>query len=484
MERNVSEVSCPGGGRTTDRIREVAAMLSGVMPPEEMLTGADVGERYAQDATGTPGSLPELVLRPTSTAEVAHILRACDALRQPVVVQGGRTGLAGAARPLSGEVVISLERMNRIEAPDPDMMSIVAEAGVTLQSVQEAAEGAGLTFGVDIGSRGSATVGGNLATNAGGIRVLRYGMYRAQLIGLEAVLADGSILSSMRGLHKDNAGYDLGQLFVGSEGTLGVITRACLRLFPRPRSAINAFGAATSVEASIALLHCLRQHLGPSLSAYEVILNDLYRPVWELLGAAAPMPPTAPIYVLAETQGADPEIDREALQDALMAAVQEGLLSDVVVAQSGRDYRRLWGVREKCSEYLFALDSTIGLDVSLPLARMSEFLGAAGSALAAVDKDARAYVFGHLGDGNLHYIVRTARHDEVADAVLSCTAAHGGSISAEHGIGLDKKRWLRLVRSESEIAAMRRLKQALDPNLILNRDRVFETERGPEEGVR
>jgi len=363
-----------------------------------------------------------------------------------------------------------------VEPPDTDMMSVVAEAGATLQAVQEAAEDAGLTFGVDIGSRGSATVGGNLATNAGGIRVLRYGMYRAQLIGLEAVLADGSILSSMRGLHKDNTGYDLGQLLVGSEGTLGVITRACLRLFPKPRSAINAFCAAASVDASIALLHRLRRHLGPFLSAYEVILNDLYRPVSELLGAAAPMPATAPIYVLAETQGADLETDRNAFQEVLMAALEEELLSDVVVAQSGRDYVQLWGVREKCSEYLFALGGTIGFDVSLPLGRMSSFLDAAGTALAAIDPAARAYVFGHLGDGNLHYIVHTTNHERVADAVLSCTAAQGGSISAEHGIGMDKRPWLRLVRSESEIAAMRRIKQALDPNLILNRDRVFEVE--------
>ncbi|WP_436644318.1 FAD-binding oxidoreductase [Microbaculum sp. FT89] len=463
------------GATHSERCGELLSMLSGRLSAGTVVAGPDVGPQYARDATATPGLRPELVLRPGTAEEVAAILKACDELRQPVVVQGGRTGLAGAARPLAGEVALSLERLTRIEPPDPDAMSIVAEAGATMQGVQDAADTAGLYFGVDIGARGTATVGGNLATNAGGIRVLRYGMYRAQLLGLEAVLADGAILGSMRGLQKDNTGYDLGQLLVGSEGTLGVITRACLRLFPKPETATNAFCAAVSVDAAITLLHRLRQRLGPFLSAYEVILGDLYGPVSEILGAAAPMPATAPIYVLAEMQGNNPDGDRDLFQDALMAAVEEGLLCDVVVSQSGRDYAGLWGVRETCSEFLFALGGASGFDVSVPVRRMTAFLDAAGVALARVDPQAQAYVFGHLGDGNLHYIVRTDRHGPVADTVLSCTAAHGGSVSAEHGIGIDKRPWLRLVRSEAEIDAMRRIKRALDPNLILNRGRVFET---------
>ncbi len=355
-------------------------------------------------------------------------------------------------------------------------MRVIAEAGAPLQTVQQAADAAGLFFGVDIGARGTATIGGNVATNAGGIRVLRYGMFRAQVTGLEAVLADGSVLSSLRGLAKDNTGYDLGQLLVGSEGTLGVVTKACLRLHPRPAGETAAFCALPSLDAALALLARLRERAGSVLSAFEGIFPAMYEAAAGMLGPAAPLKAGAGFYVLAEIQGDDPERDTALFQDVLMAACEEGLVDDVVVSQSGREFEALWRAREGCNDFLTAPENrgrVLGLDVSLPLGRMAGFMADSEAALARLDPAAGIYVFGHLGDGNLHYQVMTPLKAEAAGIVMERAAAHGGSISAEHGIGVDKKPWLHLSRSDAEIAAMRRVKRALDPNAILNRGRIF-----------
>ena len=323
-----------------------------------------------------------------------------------------------------GEAVLSLERMTALEAPDRAAATIIAEAGAPLQMVQEAADAAGLMFGVDIGARGTATVGGNIATNAGGIRVLRYGMYRAQVLGLEAVLADGSILTSLRGLAKDNSGYDLNQLFIGSEGTLGVVTRACLRLHPKPATEVAAFCALGSLEAAIALLGLLKQRLGPLLSAYEVNFSPLYGAMIAGMAAPAPLPAGAPVYVLAEIQGNQAELDGERFASVLMQAVEDGIVDDVVVSQSPREFRALWDVREEANRFLFSIEGMIGVDISIPLARMAAFLRDAEAAIRAVDRSAEIYVFGHLGDGNLHYQVDTrepaAAYEIIYRGVAAC----------------------------------------------------------------
>jgi FAD/FMN-containing dehydrogenase len=448
--------------------------LDGKLDVGGILAGPSVDERYRDDPDGKLGVLPEVVLRPRDAEGVALVLAACNRLGQPVVTQGGRTGLAGSARVQPGEVVLSLERMTGLGLPDREAATIVAEAGATMQAVQEAADGVGLMFGVDIGARGSATVGGNIATNAGGIRVLRYGMYRAQVLGLEAVLADGSVLTSLKGLPKDNSGYDLNQLFIGSEGTLGVVTRAALRLHPKPLSEANAFCALPSFEAAIALLGLLRQKLGPLLSAYEVNFAPLYDDMIAGMAAPAPLPAGSPVYVLTEIQGNEPDRDGERFAEVLMQAVEDGIVSDVVVSQSPREFHALWALRESVNPFLFAMKGLIGVDVSLPLARMEAFLAETETAIRAIDASAAIYVFGHLGDGNLHYQVRTAEPAAAYDIIYRNVAAAGGGVSAEHGIGLDKKRWLPLVRSDAELAAMRRLKAAFDPNNILNRGRVFD----------
>ncbi|MBN9217509.1 MAG: FAD-binding oxidoreductase [Mesorhizobium sp.] len=442
-----------------------------------VLTGSDVDQRYRDDPDGKLGALPEVVLRPRDTIGVAAALAGCNAVGQPVVIQGGRTGLAGGARVQPGEIVLSLERMSGLAAPDTQAATIIAEAGATLQAVQEAADGAGLMFGVDIGARGSATVGGNIATNAGGIRVLRYGMYRAQVLGLEAVLADGSVLTSLKGLPKDNSGYDLSQFFIGTEGTLGVVTRAALRLHPKPASEVAAFCALPSLEAAIALLGTLRQKLGPILSAYEVNFAPLYDEMAATMAMQAPLPVGSPVYVLAEIQGSEPDRDGERFAEVLMQSVEDGLVEDVVVSQSPREFRALWDVREDANRYLFSMKGMISIDVSLPLERMAAFLDAADSAIHAADPGARIYVFGHLGDGNLHYQVLTVDPYAAYTIIYRAVAAAGGGVSAEHGIGLDKKQWLHLVRSDAEIATMRRLKASFDPKNILNRGRVFDLDR-------
>lgn len=458
----------------TQQIDRLLSQLYRRLDAAAIVIGDAIDPRYGDDLSGKGGGQPELVLRPRNAADVAEILRLCSGIGQKLVVQGGRTGLAGGARVQPGEAVLSLERMTAVEAPDVAAATIIAEAGAPLQMVQEAADASGLMFGVDIGARGTATVGGNIATNAGGIRVLRYGMYRAQVLGLEAVLADGSILTSLRGLAKDNSGYDLNQLFIGSEGSLGVVTRACLRLHPKPATEVAAFCALGSLEAAIALLGLLKQRLGPLLSAYEVNFSPLYGAMIAGMAAPAPLPVGAPVYVLAELQGSQADLDGERFASVLMQAVEDGIVDDVVVSQSPREFRALWDVREEANRFLFAIEGMLGVDISIPLAAMADFLRNAEAAIHAVDSSAEIYVFGHLGDGNLHYQVDTTEPAAAYEIIYRGVAACGGAVSAEHGIGLDKKKWLNLVRSDAELSAMRRLKVAFDPHNILNPGRIFD----------
>lgn len=458
----------------TPKSDQVLSILQARLDKAAILAGDAIDPRYSDDLSGEPGARPELVLRPRSTNEVAEILKACNDARLPLVVQGGRTGLSGGARVLAGEAVLSLERMTTLQEVEPTAGTIVADAGVPLQLVQEKADAAGLVFGVDIGARGTATIGGNIATNAGGIRVLRYGSFRAQVLGLEAVLADGSVLSSLKGLAKDNSGYDVSQLFIGSEGTLGVVTRACLRLHPRPVTQSAAFCSLPSLDAAFGLLKFLRARLGNLLSGFEVILAPLMGDMVAALGFTAPVALTSPVYVLADIQGMTHGADEEAFIETLSQAIEDGLVEDVVVSQSEREFHALWTLRDDVNRFLFAEDAMLSLDVSLPLPKMATFLDMARAAQGRADPAAQEYVFGHLGDGNLHYVVRTDRPDDVASAVFECVAKSGGSISAEHGIGLDKKAYLHLTRTPAELAAMRRLKAAFDPNNILNPGRIFD----------
>jgi len=455
----------------------VLERLTRRLPPAALLAGEASDARYRETLSAHPAAEPAFVMRPGDANEAALCLAVCEEARQPVAIQGGRTGFQGGERVRQGEAVLSLERMTRLSAIDEVGATIDAEAGVPLQRVQEAADEAGLLFGVDIGARGSATIGGNVASNAGGIRVLRYGMFRAQVLGLEAVLADGTILTSMRGLPKDNAGYDLNQIFIGSEGTIGVVTRARLKLHPKPAAELAAFCGVPSLEAAIALLSHVRAELGPLVSAFEVIYAEALEGALVCARQDRPVE-RSPFYVLAELHALQPEADGERFAATLMAAHEAGLVGDIVLAQSDREFRALWALRDACSTYVSSLDRCIGCDISIPARHLAAFTEEAERMVRALDRRALLPVFGHLGDGNLHYIVQTDRPDAVVDAVHECVARFGGSIAAEHGVGFDKKRYLSISRSGAEIAAMRRLKRAFDPHNILNPGRVFDLDAG------
>ena len=453
------------------------AALRRQLPGSAVLTGDDVGERYSVDFTGENSRMPLAVIRPGSTEEVALVLRMCSAFDQPVVVQGGLTGLAGGATPRRGEIALSLERLAGIEAVDATAMTVTARAGTPLQAVQAAAEDAGLLLPLDFGARGSCHIGGAIATNAGGNQVIRFGMTRNLVLGLEAVLADGTVISSMNRMLKNNAGYDLKQLFIGSEGTLGVITRAVLRLFPRLSSRCTALCAVAAFPQSVALLREAQAQLGSSISAYEVMWAPYFdRVVGHVEHLRSPFEKAHPLYVLIETEGSDQASDAQRFEEVLGSTLEAGLIEDAVIAQSEKDRQTFWAIRDGVGEITQALIPYASLDVSMELAEMPDFLEAFDAALSSTLPQALNLVFGHVGDNNLHLFVSTRRERDV-EAILDIgyqlTGAHGGSISAEHGIGVLKRGYLHHSRTEQEIELMRRLKKALDPKGILNPGRVI-----------
>lgn len=455
------------------RFAEFSDRIRPLLDHNGMLEDAAARAAHDRDATGIAGASPLAILRPRNADELSKILSVASEMAQPVVVQGGRTGLAGGARPRDNEVAIVLERMRTRLPVDEADATIEVEAGVPLEEVQKAALEADLYFGVDLGARGTATVGGMISTNAGGIRVLRYGMFRDQIAGLEGVLADGTILTSMRGLVKDNAGYDLRQLFIGTEGTLGIVTRAKLRLHPAPITQGAALLSLGSIESAMRLLALLRQRLGDLLAAFEIMLPEVYEGTLKHMRMHPPLRPGSQVYILTDIQGRAPDTDIKRFHAALGEALEDGIAEDAVVSSSGREFNDLWAIREGINAYIFAQGKALGFDVGIPLSSMANFLADARQRVHAIDGAASPFVFGHLGDGNLHYIVRTEHPTAVANAVLAATASSGGTISAEHGIGRDKRDWLHLCRSDAEISVMARLKQTLDPAGILNCERVI-----------
>ena len=424
-----------------------------------------------------------LMVSPDSTEQVSAVVRACSEAGTAIVPQGGNTGLCGGAIPDSSgkQVLLSLSRLNQIRSITAPDFSLVAEAGCVLESIQNAADAAGLFFPLSLAAEGSCQIGGNLSTNAGGINVLRYGTARDQALGLEVVLADGTIWNGLRSLRKDTAGYDLKQLFIGAEGTLGIITAACLRLYPAIRNANTVLLALPSAANAVEALAILRGELADQLQAFELIPQRAIRYVLRHIPSNKfPLGLESPWYVLLETSNIEMN---EALESRLMALHERGLVSDIVIAKSRTEANDLWRLRHAISEAQKMEGASLKHDVSVPVNKVGEFLEAAEIAVHRQMPGVRAVPFGHVGDGNIHFNLSQpkkwsaeaflAEQERLAEVVYDVVDSFGGSISAEHGIGQAKREHLQHYRGETEIRLMRAVKTALDPANIMNPGKVI-----------
>lgn len=442
-----------------------------------LLKGADISERYQHDWSSEAPGIPVAVARPLDTAEVSAIMRLCHEHDQAVVVQGGLSGLCGGANPQGNELAISLERLNGVEEIDTAAMTMTVRAGTPLQVVQETAAAAGFVFPLDLGARGTCNIGGNISTNAGGNQVLRFGMTRNLVLGLEAVLADGTVISAMNKMLKNNAGFDLKHLFIGSEGTLGIVTRAVLRLYPKARSRCSALLAVQDFKSVTSLLRKVTGDFGGTLSTYEVMWSSYYHFITDnVKGVKSPFAERYPLYVLTEMEGSNQEQDQSVFENVLGAAMEEGLVADAVIAASGKDREGFWKIRDGVAEIGGFIKDTGNFDVSVPISLMESFLEAVQQALVEALPEAKMLVFGHVADSNLHFICYTGRHADIKsiyEVVYGVVGRFEGSVSAEHGIGVQKIKVLHHSRSEAELALMQTLKSALDPKGLLNKGRVL-----------
>jgi FAD/FMN-containing dehydrogenase len=411
---------------------------------------------------------------------VAAVVRRCVDAGIGIVPQGGNTGLCGGATPIGGEIVISVTRLKRIRHVDAVNATITVEAGCTLQQVQEAAEAADRLFPLSLAAEGTATIGGNLSTNAGGVQVLRYGNARELCLGLEVVLPDGRIWSGLRGLRKDNTGYDLKQLFIGAEGTLGLITAAVLKLFPKPRQRVTAWVAVASPVVAVELLSQLRRHAGDRLTAFELIgRTGLELVMRHISGSQEPLAGRADWQVLIElTDSADGSDLGPLMEHALAEAIETGVAIDAAIAHSVAQAKALWRLRENISEAQKIEGLSIKHDISIPVSRIPEFIDRAGAALRQAFPGVRIVCFGHLGDGNLHYNPSKAEAQDNAEFIAATGGVNrivhdivdelGGSISAEHGLGQLKRDEIKRYKSEVEMDLMRAVKQAVDRHGLMN----------------
>ena len=425
-----------------------------------------------------------MVLRPASVAEVSAILKLANETTTPIVPQGGNTGLVGGQIPHHNEIVLSLNRLDRIREVDPTSNTITCEAGVTLQRAREAAAAVDRLYPQLLPSEGTCTIGGNLSTNAGGTAAIAHGIARSHALGLEVVLADGRVLNNLNKLKKDNTGYDLKNLFIGAEGTLGIITAAVLRLVPRPRSVETAFVAVASAQAALELLGIAQERSGGDVTSFEIMTRQGVELVLQYgAGCRDPLAAPHPWYALIELSSQQREGLREVLEGFLEEGMERGLIIDATIADSLEQAKAFWRIREMFGEVQRYAGGSIKHDVSVPVAAVPAFIEAANAAVTALIPGARPLPFGHLGDGNIHYNVSQPvgadkaeylkRWNEVNAAVFAVVKKYGGSISAEHGIGVMKRDLLPSVKDPVALDLMRSLKRMLDPNGILNPGKVL-----------
>ena len=458
--------------------KKVLEDLQVFLPKKAFLVDEQVSNRKAGGLHTEEAIQAEIIVRPESTEEVSKILSVCNQAGQPVIVHGGLTGLVYGTRTSPDQLILSLERMNNIEEIDPIGRTLTCQSGVTLQNIQEKAESENMIFPLDLGARGSCSIGGNISTNAGGNRVIRYGMTRDSVLGIEAVTSDGTILSSMNRMIKNNAGYDLKQLFIGTEGTLGIVTRCVLRLREAPISQNTALVGIENFPSIITFLKHIDSGLGGNMSAFEVMWKEFYEMVTNSLDEKSlPLKKNIPYYVLVESMGSDQVKDEEHFESLLQKALEDSVIVDAVLAKSEKERKALWAFRddvEKQAQY----GPTVMFDVSLPINEMEEYVSKVDLNLQKHWKEFHHIVWGHLADGNLHLVVGTGNLEsdtiqKIENSVYEPLERIGGSISAEHGIGLEKKPYLHLSRSEAEINYMKALKDTFDPKGILNPGLIF-----------
>jgi D-lactate dehydrogenase (cytochrome) len=455
---------------------------------------AIVGERYAItdpavlaphliEGRGLYHGRTSMMLRPGSVAEVAAILKLADETRTPLVPQGGNTGLVGGQIPFDGELILSLTRLDKIREVDPDSNAMICEAGVVLQKAQEAAAAVDRLFPLSLGAEGSCTIGGNLSTNAGGTGALAYGITRDLVLGLEVVLADGRVMNLLSKLKKNNTGYDLRHIFVGAEGTLGIITAAALKMFPRPRAVETAFIGLPSPAAAVKLLNLAQARAGGTVTSFELIIRDVLEfAVKHGQGVRDPLATKHPWYVLMEVSSQNDEGLRDSIEQLLADAIEKGFVTDATIAASLDQTKAFWHLRHVLPEVQKPEGGSIKHDVSVPVAAVPDFLAEASAAVQALIPGARQVPFGHLGDGNMHFNVSqpvgadTAQYlalwGEMNAVVDKVVLKHNGSISAEHGIGKLKRDTLPKVKDPVALELMRGFKRMLDPNGILNPGKV------------
>ena len=449
--------------------------LKNIVGDENVFDGKEVLDRSAIWGTNQP-CVAKAVVSPLNTQELSSILELCNANRQSVVPMGGMTNLVQGAVTSVDDIAVSFEKMNRIEEIDATAHTMTVQAGVTMQEAQAAADQEGLYFPVDIGSRGNCMLGGNVSTNAGGTRVIRYGMIRDSVLGLEAVLADGTIVSSMNSMLKNNSGFDLKQLFIGTEGVLGFITRIVFRMQVKPRSHNVALLACNDYGQVTQLLNKARELLGGALCGFEVMWDNYFHEVVQPIGRlSTPVGPKYHYYIIIEAIGTHPETDDVAFESALTEMFTSELVEDGALAKSDTEREAIWAIRHDVE---WIIRDALIFDISLPVADFLEYIEIITDSIKRDLEDAKVITFGHLGDNNLHVSVlcegaRTSHMKTIEQHVYGALKPFGGAVSAEHGIGLEKKPWLGITRSDQEIELMKTLKRSLDPQNILNPGKVI-----------
>lgn len=450
-----------------------------ILDPSQIVSGQELESRYHHIWHMDEPLKAICLLMPTSTDEVSSIMKICYEHNLPVVVYGGLTNLVGSTETYGNEVVISTERLNSIEEIDGSSRTMTVQSGVILEHIHEAAANTDLLFPLNFGARGSAQIGGIISTNAGGLRVLKYGMTRQLILGLEAVMVDGTIISSMKKIIKDNSAYDVKQLFIGSEGTLGIVTKAILKLEEAPKSRNAAYIGFNDYEKVVSFLKYMDSNLAGKLSGFELIWRNSYEQMTSVSHAVRPpLPYDYNYYVLIEALGSHPQNDHAEFQSLLEDAIEQDRILDAVMAQSPSDIEWFFRIREDVNNLVDFMKHDQHFDISLPIPFIGDYIADRYQSLAQIDGVEQIYAFGHVADGNIHFMIgKSNLNDDLKKKIDHCIydglKAIGGSVSAEHGIGTHKKDYLNLCRTPEEIVLMKALKLTMDPKGLLNPGKIF-----------